>query len=780
MKQNFCKIIACCAAVLLSACDKSGDLPGSVPGSDSIILDFSPGAAGTPRAPGVSGTSGASGVLSRSVADNETESRVEHIDVLIFDEGGTKKHYERIDTDGTTSGGTEVLTAKRGSFTADAKYWVYLIANGNDEEQHKFAAEDFDRTALLGMKRTDRYLHLTGLPLENSGGVALPQTFLMDGVAYPSPNKEPTVAEPVVLNNGNRSENTYLAVTLRRAAVKLVLKIKPGERITFMNYGTETGVVTTGGYYMRNMPYTTLVVGGNEDVQVCTTKQSRNRLYQWTPEQITVTTYVYSHSWEHSSAIEREPRWILDIPLAYNNPDPDPDQEGEPAETQYYDKGNYYQIPVCNSPKLERNTCYTISLTLSVPGGTNPSEPVKLQEFSYEVAGWDDQTVDIGGDDERPIFLTVNRTEIEMHNINKDETTLRFASSSAVTATVTAAYYYNKFGQLTQVSSDILNQIKLTPDPGVSGKITIESPVPTNKTIRYIEIEVNNEDGVEARKVLIKQYPLEYITNIQSWYSYRDDFHRNETTPPTTWEYAGDQIVGISHEYERYYDYNDREYKYRSTYTYNTSSSGFWRSKVAESQNSDGSSRIDYYYYRSGSRQTSLAESDGNARMYHVRLEATSSEYTIGRPRLNENGYTDGGADNAKLVSPSFMIASRLGYLNTTYNIDLSDERFALDVVREHCARYVEVYRVKKIDENGKETYEKHILDDWRLPTNAELKIIMDFQGTQNQNADAIDYLLNAAYYWSARERVSNDKSSTSGTSVRCIRDAYDPTAGNQ
>ncbi len=52
----------------------------------------------------------------------------------------------------------------------------------------------------------------------------------------------------------------------------------------------------------------------------------------------------------------------------------------------------------------------------------------------------------------------------------------------------------------------------------------------------------------------------------------------------------------------------------------------------------------------------------------------------------------------------------------------------------------------------------KVVLDDWRLPTEAELKIIMKFQGGPGEEADAIDYLLNAYYYFSASGPVRNEK----------------------
>ena len=83
-----------------------------------------------------------------------------------------------------------------------------------------------------------------------------------------------------------------------------------------------------------------------------------------------------------------------------------------------------------------------------------------------------------------------------------------------------------------------------------------------------------------------------------------------------------------------------------------------------------------------------------------------------------------------------------------------------------HCSNYVEVYK----DENGN----KVELRDWRLPTAAELNIIMDLQGT-GDDADAIDYLLNCEHYVSANGDVSNKNYSARNTVAgRCVRDAYE------
>ena len=169
-----------------------------------------------------------------------------------------------------------------------------------------------------------------------------------------------------------------------------------------------------------------------------------------------------------------------------------------------------------------------------------------------------------------------------------------------------------------------------------------------------------------------------------------------------------------------------------------------------------------------------------NVRNYHVRMMASSPNYTVGRPALDEYGYTAGDADNAKLVSPSFVIASRLGAVLSTYSGLSSmpnDEK--LIAFADHCKNYVEV---DDVNDDKKDPVEVH--DNWRLPTEAELKIIMDIQGGDGVDAQAIDFLLNGGYYMSASGPVfnpkntsgvseANDKWSVSDVAIRCVRDAF-------
>ena len=331
-----------------------------------------------------------------------------------------------------------------------------------------------------------------------------------------------------------------------------------------------------------------------------------------------------------------------------------------------------------------------------------------------------------------------------MHNIAVDATTLEFASSSPVTITVKDVYYYDKFGQKTSVSPDITG----TTDGGIAGNITVNSPVPTNNAIRYFTLVVTNQEGI-TREVTVAQYPLEYITNQQGWYSYRSDFYTG-TYAPTTYEYRGSRRVAVN--------WSNNSWNYSTS----VQERYFFGSKVAR-MNDNGTSRL---YYYSWSQYGSTVNTNAgnltaldNARMYHVQITASSGKYTIGIPKQDANGFTDDGEDNAKLVSPSFMIASQLGATQPPTSVEQAER---------HCREYVEVHD----PDNDPDTDNAIHYDNWRLPTEAEIQIIIDFQYVENA---AMDEVLSGPYYWSATGQVRNPGSgdTDSQSAVRCIRDVY-------
>lgn len=730
MKRIVFGIIYAVAALLWVACSREEAIPKIEDGNatDKVILNITSGKETVSRA--------------STVQDNEVETRIRHLDVLFFEEtGGKYVHNERVAVD-KVGDGKITLAVKRSDFSKDKKYFVYLLANSTLEAG---VFKDKTLAEIRTLKQKDLRIHMTGAPdIQET-----PDCFLMDGCAYVKGGTEPQSPTAIPLTDGVEANNTELNVVLRRAAAKIVVTIRQGEKVEFdRKLGTE-------GYYLMNMAYITPLLGEVEvtDAELRTPDLTAGSYFNWTTDNtITVTAYSYSNFWE-DKPLDRETCLVVNIPLREKN-----------DESKEY-PNSYYKIPLSEAKRLDRNTYYGVTVTVNAPGAANMNKPLTLDDISYDVRPWTEKVINVGGETDRPKYLTVNTDSVEMINIADDNTTLHFASSADVTVDVDEVYYIDKFGQRQTVRN---HGVTAVPTGDLTGNIKLHSPVPTNNTIRYIKLTVWNRTDNLSHEVIVAQYPLEYITNIQSWYSYRDDF-KTGNNPPTTYEYKGDWIAGVSLEIENIGSWLRPEYVWTGRYEYNTASDGFWRSKVADEPKASGMSDISYYYYnRSGRLQEKSAQSDGNARMYHIQLTSSSDEYTVGRPRMNSEGFTDAGADNAKLVSPSFMIASRLGFLNTDAgnlpSADTDEEK--LRVFREHCKQYVEVYKDPK-------TGKKIVLDDWRLPTEAEINIIIKFQGTSSQQADAIDYLLNAQYYMSASGPVLNSKNNTSGTSVRCIRDAY-------
>lgn len=725
MKTRIFNLISliCCVAVVVG-CSRDENLSQTERAEGHIVFNFA-----------------TTNNSTRATVEGEgLESAVNHLDIFIFENDGStvppKMHYERV----TTSSGRAVLNKARSSFDADKRYWVYLLANSS------ISSSVFDGVATLAdlkqMQQRDELIHLTGLDVAGA-----PQSFLMDGVAYKG-SAEPTEPASLQLFDGNLAANTELAVVLRRATAKIVVNIKRGANVEFLS-DTEY----LAGYYIHNLPCSSpLLAGITPDAELRYTDKTNNHYFNWSKDLVTVMAYAYSHDFTTGSIMENRTTMVVDIPMHHNGVD--------------YPK-NYYQIPVSKNHKLERNKYYAVTVVINAPGAEDVSHPLEVEPMIYNTAEWTDVVVSVGDEADMPKYLNVNRKEMEMRYIDTDNTTLYYASSSEVSIAVEEAYYYNKMGVRMDVDSNTLRQIKGSVVRGeLSGNITITSPLPTNKTIRYIKFVITNEDGSPPRTLMVAQYPLEYITNIQSWYSYRDDF-KDDNTEMTTYEQPGSRETAISLEVGTS---GSNRNKWTGNYTYHkgSASSGFWRSKVVTQLKSDGSSQISYYYWDNNTQRTSAANVINNARMYHIRITSTSNEYKLGNPKLTDDGYTDPSRDNALLVSPSFMIASGLGYGDwNTGNLNYlnadSDEFRA--VVRDHCSKYVEVYK-------DPITGEKVVLDDWRLPTAAELMIIMNYQGTQGSNADAIDYLLSASHYWAANGRVENTKGSGNITAVRCIRDA--------
>lgn len=696
-----------------------------------------------------------------SIADSATESAVKHLDIMIFedaDDDALKSLFYHQRSTTSSSNGSVRLGLDVEDIELGAKYWVYVVANST------LSSETFANIAnvenLFDLEEQLFNYHLTGSGLQNT-----PSHFLMDGCAYMG-SAEPATAGAITFATEKITDTVELNVVLRRAAAKVVVKLMASDTIEFSN--TIEGA--SPGYYVRNTPYVTRVMADGvvrQSENLETTHESMSPYYKWVTDDegritsVEITLYILSHAWQTSDSFSYATNLLVDIPAFYNS-----EQNG--ARVVKPHPNNYYQVPMSRDFKFERNHYYEVTANVHAPGAEDFSEPVEIEDLKYSVYPWTEHTIDIGGE-VGPEYLKVNLDELKMYNTDEDSTSLLFSSSSPVTIEVVDCYYIDKFG-IKHTLNASSNNINGTTDSGaISGNITVHSNQPTNNTIRYFTLVITNETGQQER-VLVEQYPLVYIVNILGHYSYREDFKVDDANP-TTYEYSGDNISTLAlNEF--------RNGKWSYVYSNNVGR-GFWSSKVttqdydeSSSDSYKGRSRIQYYSWN-GTRRVIGSDTDnpGNARMYHIRITATSGEYSLGVPRMVSDGvqsYTDVGDDNAQLVSPSFMTASRLGKVDIqNYGNGLSSDERRYAMARDHCANYVEV------DRDG------NVYDNWRLPTASELGIIIQLQGTKSQSADAIDYLLDADYYMSASGLVLNPgRSSTSSPresmwAIRCIRDAY-------
>ena len=247
-------------ALLSFSCQEELDI--EMPVNESIILDLSSG-----------------GLTKTTVEDNDRESFINHIDVMIFETGADNKpadriHHEKISVNDPAK---VVLAVKRTEFEPNKEYFVYIVANSSLDLS---GITHF--SGLNDKKQEDPLLHLTGLHL--GAGINNPQYFLMDAVAVDAEGNS-----PAVLYDGNPANDTVLGAELKRAAAKVVINITAGDKVDFKNYGVAEG--SEGGlYYVRNLPYDTYLLAETkaaaniDNANLRTTGKADSEYFTWHPE----------------------------------------------------------------------------------------------------------------------------------------------------------------------------------------------------------------------------------------------------------------------------------------------------------------------------------------------------------------------------------------------------------------------------------------------------------------------------------------------------------------
>lgn len=625
---------------------------------------------------------------------------------------------------------------------------IYALANYKGEEK------------LENIKTLDNLLKLEDSDDEiykwvgMNDGSCTEKTFLMDG-KYSFVNESTTEGQYVV------------TVPMKRAAAKIQVNVTLSEEFSknyipndfkmyLHNYVTNTYAWSDAGMLSdANRTFASMPTDGDTDNGF-----SNALCDDYTPDEIKVGSlrfYTYVNTWELSAA--NETVLLIDIPGSY---------DGTPHSH------NYYKIPLIigeGERTLQRNHFYQIEAIVDMLGASKIDDVKTLEKANYQIANWETETISVKNED--VAYLTLSENVIDIRNVS-EYSELEFYSSSPIKSvelvsgdealasgqidykypgpttetSIPSVYFVNKNNERVEVT-DV--QVKLSYTEGNTGTITIESPDPMNVTKRYITLKITNNEDI-VKYVVVVQSPLEYIQPIAGYYSYRDDFlSSSNATPsnsPCTWE---------------------------STFTTNndtdptTISNAFFTSKVV-----DGGKVYKYSAFkRTGNRPYTWSSNHEiteytlqNNMMYFVTITATDDSYKIAKPIVYEKDFgngeklfvTDESDENNKLVSPLFMLASQLGAVAPTKIGGWTN-------AQKHCAYYVETYQ--KDGETQK-------LDDWRVPTKAELEIIKKYQ---RSTPDVMDEVLSGQYYYAADGSAfyaagSSTNSGPEATpSLRCIRD---------
>ena len=377
---------------------------------------------------------------------------------------------------------------------------------------------------------------------------------------------------------------------------------------------------------------------------------------------------------------------------------------------------NFYRVALTPAePHFTANKLYDLKLGIHKLGSTTPEEPVSITG-SLTILPWTicDDQYDLPAAN----YLEVSEREAHIYNVETHTLSYESSKKPVTTQIVEVSFSYVNGATGEAITEAIPNSSDQYPTVTVEGnQIKIQSKLPINNIPKKIRFKVSNGITELDKEVTVYQYPSLFITHTMGAKSSR--------RPDGTLEHSGlnnKAIYRISVQNppkEMILGFPPRE------------TTNFYKEKWVP-----------------------------GGFFGHNEYQIQHSDYTTKRD-----------AETAQMVSPSFELASQLGatpsmpYDQTQEDHTMYDKKTALC----NCATYTETRIV-----NGKEV----ILDDWRLPTVAEIKLIDQLQNDPNS---AVQSIMTGRYYWSAKDNAAirlqgGSEGSTSDAYTRCVRDVKEPT----
>ena len=427
--------------------------------------------------------------------------------------------------------------------------------------------------------------------------------------------------------------------------------------------------------------------------------------------------YSYYNKW---SSNDEAPYYLLTVPLK---------KAGATTVADYY-----YRVALTPAePHFTANKLYDLKLGIHKLGSTTPEEPVSITG-TLSILPWtlcDDQY-----DLPAANYLEVSEREAHIYNVETHTISYESSKKPVNVQIIEVSFSYVNGATGEAITKAIPTSSDQYPTVTVVGnQIQIESRIPINNVPKKIRIKVSNGIAGLDKEVTVYQYPSLFIINT---IGVKSSIRPDGTLAHDGLNNKAIYRIAVQNPPEgRILGFPPRE------------TTDFWPGKWFEQNLPFIGVVVARWELNNGEKISKLT--------------------------------TKRDAETAQMVSPSFELASQLGaterwsYLEYGwyYSSGKWSETSKIGAYKEtalyDCAAYTETRRV-----NGQEV----ILDDWRLPTEAEIKLIDQLQNDPNS---AVKSIMTGRYYWSAKsdaaiELQGGSEGSPTKAYTRCIRDVKEPT----
>ena len=616
----------------------------------------------------------------------------------------------------------------KGKITDGTTYYIYVVANcdllGDNDATTKTLADLKSTVIATNWKNGSNESDVTETSL------------VMDG------------AITVEISPEGTNEN----VELKRAMAKVMLYPTTGDpivmgegenKVTYTPMPSAMSVIMYNGVSNTNL-------AGDYAVQTSDYIERMERKYAMQGNKYEQAAPFYSYPNPANTASRQNAYLILCVPWSVK------DATGAQSAVNYY-----YRVPITGSDApalLERNKYYEIHSNIGVLGSLDPTKPVTLTSFTFLIKDW--STMQLAAEMSNYQYLVLDEYNSVMNNV--DELEMPYISSSPISTVdnnnptpegyyteitevslwnyrqPTARHQYYAAEEIRDYTDEEGNEMQYVgPIPDdysidvVGENLVFRHPLTDDDYVAItITITVYNEQGIEADKWTITQYPAMYIEG---------EYNRNGSDNRFVYGINGGGRNGRTVT-------NDSGTSLGNVY--DPEESGATNSNLNQYTVYISSFDIGDEYAIGDPR----SEVIDNLDYLNDKTDNNNRHLTYYYPSIQEN-ISDINA-NGSVVAPAFKIASSWGVVD--------GNGISFEAAKQRCASY---------QENG------YPAGRWRVPTEGEIEYVI---GLSNENK--IPDLFNGDYFASTGRYYDNGYQSynepgfyndNNRHSVRCVYDVW-------